>query len=352
MTSATHHTRPVRFALPPGSDADSPPEARGIPRDGVRLLVGGPSGVEHRRFSDLPEVLRAGDLVVLNTSATLPAALDVTRGDGGHGLLHVSGELDDGDWVVEVRRTDNHGPAADVLPDETLRLPGHRTLRIRAAYPDARQTRSRMWRATPHPATLPAEYLPRHGRPIRYRYVRGQWPLAALQNVYADTPGSAEMPSAGRPFTAELLTRLTTHGVTFAPLLLHTGVSSQESHEPPPPERYAVPVHTARLVSCARAAGHRVVAVGTTVVRALETVTDADGRIHAGSGWTQLVLGPDRPARTVDGLITGLHPPEASHLLLLEAVVGPDAVAAAYREAVGERYLWHEFGDSMLLTRR
>jgi S-adenosylmethionine:tRNA ribosyltransferase-isomerase len=363
MTSAT---RPLRFTLPPGSDAEAPPEARGVARDGVRLLVGGPAGIEHRRFSDLTDVLEPGDLVVLNTSATLPAALDITRGDGAPGLLHVSGVLggdrdvdrhadrdgDDGDWVVEVRRTGNDGPALDVRPGETLGLPGRTTLTIGDAYPGTGDPHSRLWRATPAPFVLPVDYLPRHGHPIRYRYVRGRWPLSALQNVYADTPGSAEMPSAGRPFTLELLTRLTARGVTFAPLLLHTGVSSQESHEPPLPERYAVPANTARLVSCARAAGHRVIAVGTTVVRALETVTDDAGRIHAGAGWTDLVLGPDRTTRTVDGLITGLHPPEASHLLLLEAVVGPGVVDRAYREAVRRRYLWHEFGDSMLLTSR
>jgi S-adenosylmethionine:tRNA ribosyltransferase-isomerase len=349
MTSTTH---PLRFTLPAGSDAEAPPEARGIARDGVRLLVGGPQSVEHRNFSDLPDVLEPGDLVVLNTSATLPAALDITRGDGNPGLLHVSGALDDGDWVVEVRRLDNDGPALDVGLGETLRLPGRVTVTIGAAYPDTGDPDSRLRRAVPVPPASPVDYLPRHGRPIRYRYVRGQWPLSALQNVYADTPGSAEMPSAGRPFTLELLTRLTARGITFAPLLLHTGVSSQESHEPPLPERYDVPANTARLVSCARATGHRVIAVGTTVVRALETVTDGDGRIHAGAGWTDLVLGPDRRALTVDGLITGLHPPEASHLLLLESVVGADTVARAYREAVEQRYLWHEFGDSMLLSRR
>jgi len=349
MTSTTH---PLRFTLPAGSDAEAPPEARGIARDGVRLLVGGPESVEHRHFSDLPDVLAPGDLVVLNTSATLPAALDITRGDGGPGLLHFSGTLDDGDWVVEVRRLGNDGPALDVAPGETLRLPGRVTLTIGAAFPDTGDPHSRLRRAVPVPPVPPVDYLTRHGRPIRYRYVRGQWPLSALQNVYADTPGSAEMPSAGRPFTLELLTRLTARGITFAPLLLHTGVSSQESHEPPLPERYVVPANTARLVSCARAAGHRVIAVGTTVVRALETVTDSDGKIHAGAGWTDLVLGPDRATLTVDGLITGLHPPEASHLLLLESVVGADTVAHAYREAVEQRYLWHEFGDSMLLSRR
>jgi S-adenosylmethionine:tRNA ribosyltransferase-isomerase len=348
MTSATE---PLRFTLPPGGEADAPPEARGLARDGVRLLVATPARLEHRFFRDLPDVLAPGDLVVVNTSATLPAAVDVDRGNGDPGLLHVSAGLDDGDWVVEVRRADNTGPAGDVRTGERLRLPGRVALRIGAAYPDPHAEHSRLWRATPTPRRRTTAYLPRHGRPIRYGYVRERWPLRYLQNVYADAPGSAEMPSAGRPFTHELLSRLMSRGVTFAPLVLHTGVSSPESHEPPAPEWFSVPASTAALVACAKAAGHRVVAVGTTVVRALETVTDTAGRVHAGEGWTDLVLGPGHPARTVDGLVTGLHAPEASHLLLLEAVAGADLVAAAYREAVDRRYLWHEFGDSMLLAK-
>ena len=122
-------------------------------------------------------------------------------------------------------------------------------------------------------------------------------------------------------------------GVPVVPLTLHTGVSSPELHEPPYPERFAVPEVTARLVNSTRRAGGRVVAVGTTVTRALETATDDDGVTRAAAGWTDLVLGPDRPARAVTGLITGLHEPEASHLQLLEAVAGPDLVADGLRPA-------------------
>jgi S-adenosylmethionine:tRNA ribosyltransferase-isomerase len=156
------------------------------------------------------------------------------------------------------------------------------------------------------------------------------------------------MASAGRPFTDEVLVALITRGIPVVPVTLHTGVSSPELHEPPYPERFAVPEVTARLVNSTRGAGRRVVAVGTTVTRALETATDDDGVTRAAAGWTDLVLGPDRPARAVTGLITGLHEPEASHLQLLEAVAGPELVAAAYDRAVAEHYLWHEFGDSML----
>jgi S-adenosylmethionine:tRNA ribosyltransferase-isomerase len=156
------------------------------------------------------------------------------------------------------------------------------------------------------------------------------------------------MVSAGRPFSDEVLVALMARGIPVVPLTLHTGVSSPELHEPPSPERFAVPEVTARLVTSTRQAGARVVAVGTNVTRALETATDDDGVTRVTAGWTDLVLGPDRPARAVTGLITGLHEPQASHLQLLEAVAGPHLVAAAYDRAVAEHFLWHEFGDSML----
>jgi S-adenosylmethionine:tRNA ribosyltransferase-isomerase len=249
--------------------------------------------------------------------------------------------------VVELRRPDNSGPDLGVEPGTVLELPGGVRLTLLDAHPDASRA-SRLWRAGIEPAVPTTAYLPRHGRPIGYGHLSGHFPLADFQTVYATEPGSAEMVSAGRPFTESLLVRLMARGIPVLPLILHTGVSSPELHEPPYPERFAVPEVTARWVNGTRQAGRRVVAVGTTVTRALETATGDDGTIRPAEGWTDLVLGPDRPARTVTGLVTGLHTPEASHLQLLEAVAGPDLVATAYAKAVTERYLWHEFGDSML----
>jgi S-adenosylmethionine:tRNA ribosyltransferase-isomerase len=157
------------------------------------------------------------------------------------------------------------------------------------------------------------------------------------------------MPSAARPFSTELVTALVADGVAIAPITLHAGVSSAEAGEPPVPERFDVPAATARLVNLTHAAGARVIAVGTTVTRALESAADTDGTVRAAGGWTDLVLGGDRPARVIDGLITGWHDVGASHLSLLEVVAGPALVATAYREAVDHGYLWHEFGDSALL---
>jgi S-adenosylmethionine:tRNA ribosyltransferase-isomerase len=338
----------TRFRLPPGSEAGTPPERRGIGRDGVRLLVAAPGRIQHRRFRDLPELLAPGDLVVVNTSATLPAALDVVRGDGRLHGLHVSTWLNDGDWVVEVRRPDGLGPVADVRPGERLALPGEVVLRVRSSYPVEGVDGSRLWRATSTPAVPPLEYLPRHGRAIRYAYLAGAWPLSDFQTVYASQPGSVEMPSAGRPFTERVLVRLMAAGIPVVPVVLHAGVSSQEAHEPPLPERFTVPEVTARLVNATRDAGRRVVAVGTTVVRALESAAGDDGLVRPAAGWTDLVVRPGRPVRAVGGLVTGLHAPEASHLLLLEAVVGAELVGAAYEAAVACGYRWHEFGDVTL----
>jgi S-adenosylmethionine:tRNA ribosyltransferase-isomerase len=337
----------VRFALPRDAEATAPPEESGTPRDGVRLMTVRPAGITHSTFRDLPALLEPGDLVVVNTSATLPARLTAVRADGVGVPLHVAGTLEDGSWVVEVRRPDNDGPDLRVEPGAVLALPGGVRLHLLGGHPDPRHP-SRLWRARPEPPVAVAELLARHGQPIRYGYLTGTFPLAAYQTVYATEPGSAEMASAGRPFSESVLVRLMARGIPVVPIVLHAGVSSPELHEPPTPERFVVPEVTARLVTSTRRAGRRVVAVGTTVTRALETATDDDGATHPARGWTDLVLGPDRPARAVSGLITGLHAPEASHLRLLEAVAGTELVAAAYRAAVAGHYLWHEFGDSML----
>ncbi|NMO91516.1 S-adenosylmethionine:tRNA ribosyltransferase-isomerase [Actinomycetospora sp. TBRC 11914] len=338
----------TRFVLPAEREATAPPERRGLTRDGVRLLVAGPDGVEHRRFADLGEYLDPGDLLVVNTSATLPAALDARRAGGEPTTVHVSTTLDDGTWVVEPRRPD--GPDRGVTAGEVLTLTDDVRLALTEPYPDPTTTLTRLWRAHTDPPREAAPFLRGHGRPIGYGYLAGAYPLGDHQTVYATEPGSAEMASAGRPFTERLLVRLMAGGVVVAPIVLHCGVSSPEKHEPPMPERYTVPAATARLVTGTRDAGGRVVAVGTTVVRALESAADPDGTVRPAGGWTDLVLGPDRPARVVDTLISGLHAPEASHLLLLEAVVGPEVVGRAYAAAVEHGdYLWHEFGDSTLL---
>ena len=335
------------FTLPPSLEATAPPEARGLRRDEVRLLVAHPDGrIDHRRFTDLAMLLGPGDTLVVNRSATLPAALDARTEDGEDAALHLSNRLPAGLWAVELRHRDGGrtAPWFDA-PRATLALPGGATGQLLV-----RQSR-RLWVAALELTAPPLAYLARYGKPVRYGYVDGEWPISAYQTVFADEPGSAEMPSAARPFSAELVTQLVTRGVMFAPFVLHAGVSSPEAHEPPMAEWYRVPRESADVINRAR----RVIAVGTTAVRALETVADdggaAGGRVHPGEGWTELVVSPEHRVRAVDGLITGWHEPEASHLAMLEAVAGREVLDASYRSALEEGYLWHEFGDSHLILR-
>ncbi|TCC11801.1 S-adenosylmethionine:tRNA ribosyltransferase-isomerase [Kribbella soli] len=328
----------TRFDLPEALNAGEPPEARGLSRDHVKLLVAEGSTVTHTRFDRIGEHLRPGDLLLVNTSTTLPAAVDSSSY-----TVHFSTPLDDGTWVVELRNSG--APMFDGTAGDRVELP-EGALTLLAPYQGSR----RLWIAKPPVADV-LGYLQRHGRPITYNYVDKRWPLASYQTVFARDPGSAEMPSAARPFSFELVSHLASQGVLIAPILLHCGVSSLESHEPPQPERYDVPAHTARLVNWVKANGGRVIAVGTTAVRAIESATTPDGTVTPAHSWTDLILGPERPPHVVDGLITGWHAPEASHLLLLESVAGPDQVQRAYDAAVQGRYLWHEFGDSCLMLR-
>jgi S-adenosylmethionine:tRNA ribosyltransferase-isomerase len=330
------------FAAPEELNAAEPPPFR----DAVRLLVASAAGMVHTRFSHVGEFLAPGDLVMVNTSATLAAAVDGDRA-GVPVEVHFSAELDDGAWVVEVRPDGvSTGPVSELRPGEVITLADSASLVIGQPQP-AGQTR--LWRARPRIEGGVLAFLAHHGRPIRYAYVPRRWPLAEYQTVFAREPGSAEMPSAGRPFTGQVVTELVTRGVALAPVVLHTGVSSQEAGEPPQPERFRVPEATARLVNVTRQAGRRVIAVGTTVTRALESAADPDGSVHARHGVTDLVLGPSRPARVVTGLVTGWHAPGSSHLALLAAVAGDNLVARAYAEAVRLGYRWHEFGDSCML---
>jgi S-adenosylmethionine:tRNA ribosyltransferase-isomerase len=332
----------ITLELPARLEADRPPEAR----DDVRLLVCDRSdgSIVHSRFRELPHFLAPGDLLVVNVSATLPAALDAERADGTALELRLSTPARGlpQHWIVELRHGDAPFTAGQV--GEELKLGAGATARIVTPY-----AAPRLWLAELDLAVSLEVYLAEHGRPIRYRYVPRDWPLSAYQNVYAIEPGSAEMPSAGRPFTQEMITQLVAQGVLVAPITLHTGVSSQERHERPYAERYRVPEHTARLVNAVRGWGGRVVATGTTVVRAIETVAQPDGAVASGEGWTNLVVTPERGLWAIDGLLTGLHEPNSSHLDVLRAAAGDELLAESYDAALRGGYRWHEFGDSHLI---
>jgi S-adenosylmethionine:tRNA ribosyltransferase-isomerase len=357
--------RLLDVSVPSDLVADGPielldPHAR---RDDVRMLVAHRSDgrLVHAHARDLAEHLCAGDVLLVNTSPTLPAA--VRTADGAL-LVHLSTQLGPHRWVVELRRPDHRGSAPHPVADPLdLALPGGARVRLLAPYgPTGALVRRRADRR-PHrlwvadlETPLPVEdWLASVGRPIRYGSTDTAWPLDAYQTLFAvpsPTPiglGSVEMPSAARPVTAEVLARVVAAGVVVAPITLHCGVSSLEAHEPPYPERYQVPPTTARLVDEAHAAGGRVIAVGTTAARAIETDADEGGRAHAGDGWTDLVITPERGLRVVDGILSGWHEPEASHLLLMEAITGRDLLERSYAAAIAERYRWHEFGDVHLV---
>ncbi|WP_328367196.1 S-adenosylmethionine:tRNA ribosyltransferase-isomerase [Streptomyces sp. NBC_00457] len=340
----------LALQVPEELSARVPVEQRGpgLDRDSVRLLVSRGSAVSHHTFTELPRLLRAGDLLIVNTSPTLAAAVD---GRIGHArvVVHFSTLGDDGRWAVELREPDGKGStrARAGGPAETeVRLPGGVRLVLEEALSE------RLWWARVSGAAV-LGMLREHGRPIRYSYTERDQPLSVYQTVFAlptaDGLGSAEMPSAARPFTARLVAELVSRGVQFAPVTLHTGVASAEVHEPPYPERFAVPEASARLINAVEAGDGRVIAVGTTAVRAVESAVGPDGVVRARAGWTDLVVTPERGVRVVDGLLTGLHEPQASHLLMLEAIAGRAAVDRGYEEALRERYLWHEFGDVHLV---
>jgi S-adenosylmethionine:tRNA ribosyltransferase-isomerase len=339
----------LAFELPDRLEAHEPPEARGLARDEVRLMVASNRDcrVTHAQFKDLPAFLAPGDLVVVNTSATIPAALPAEHTDGRTLELRLSTpaphRVADQWWIVELRSSER--PFLFGREGDRLTLPGGGHATLAAPYAGGR----RLWLARldlPEPL---ADYLQAHGSPIRYGYVPREWPLSAYQNAFAVDPGSAEMPSAGRPLTAELVARLAAAGVHVAPVTLHTGVSSPERGEAPYPERFRVPEATARLVNAVRGWGGRVIAVGTTVVRALESAVAPDGTVGAAEGWTNLVVRPERGVRAVDGLITGWHEPEATHLLMLRALASEELLDRCYSDALEHGYLWHEFGDSHLI---
>ena len=341
--------RVLDIEVPPELIADHPVEAEGRRRDDVRMLVAERSTglLTHARAADLDRFLHPGDVLVVNTSPTLAAA--VPSADGSV-VVHLSTQLGGRRWVVEVRTPCGRGSRPHPVDHaQDIPLVGGASVRLRQPFAGWR-----LWEAevlTPVPLS---QLLAQHGRPIRYGCTDTAWPIADYQTVFARRLpgdiglGSAEMPSAGRPFTSDLVRRLVDRGVVFAPITLHTGVSSLEAHEPPYAERYRVPQSTARVINDAHAGNRRVIAVGTTPTRAIETDA-ASGRARAGEGWTDLVITPERGTQVIDGIISGWHEPEASHLLLMEAVAGRSLLEASYAAALAERYRWHEFGDIHLV---
>lgn len=338
----------LSFDLPAHLEAGEPAEARGLTRDAVRMLVAErrTGRLTHTTFGALPAFLQPGDLVVINTSTVIPAAVTASAEDGTLLMVHLSTRLDDDRWVVEPRRIEGRTTRRWEGPvPRALTIGARASMTLDEPYLGG----PRLWVARLRLPRQVFTWLAVNGQPIRYGYVEQPWPISAYQNVYATEPGSAEMPSAGRPFTPEVITRLVAKGVAVSPLVLHTGVASLEANELPYPERLNVPAVTADRVNVTRRDGGRVIAVGTTVVRALETAGDQHGVVRPVDGWTDLVVTPERGVHVVDGLLTGWHEPEASHLLMLESVAGRPLLEASYSASLRNGYLWHEFGDMHLI---
>jgi S-adenosylmethionine:tRNA ribosyltransferase-isomerase len=336
----------LQFDRPAELVATRPPQLRGIARDEVRLLVSDDRSHRHAQFTELVDYLCPGDLLVVNHSATLPASLPA-RGAVGQFILNLSTHYGNGLWLNEPRWSSSQPGPLPLKSGERIEVAGL-PARLVAPYPGLPE----LWFLQIEGDVLTA--MAAYGQPIRYGYVDEAYPLEYYQTIFATTPGSAEMPSAGYPFTKRVLKSLRTRGVDIAGIILHTGVSSMmvetedvEAH-PLYPEPFEVSVVTAQAVNRARAQGQRIIAVGTTVARALESAWDGH-QVKPSKGYTRLFIHPHRGVHVIDGLITGLHDPVTSHLALLYAVARQDVIRSAYQEAVEQGYLWHEFGDSHLI---
>ena len=310
------------------------------------------SQLTHSRFDKIGDFLRPGDLLVFNSSRTLPASL--TGCGAAHGPcieLRLAEHLPDDSWLALLLCQQGDPFACGLTPGLEIELPEG----LRATVLARDENIPRLWRLRfSETGAQFIDLLYRHGSPIRYEYVSAPWDLDYYQTVYAREPGSSEMPSAGRAFSWQLLFELRRGGVEVAYLVLHTGLSSYMDDEldrqhPASEEEYFVSEQTAEKINAAQRRGGRVIAVGTTVVRALESVISPEGVVRPGHGYTRLRITAAHRLRAVQGLITGLHEPEASHLDLLSAFLPVSRIETAYKEAIARGYLWHEFGDLNLI---
>jgi S-adenosylmethionine:tRNA ribosyltransferase-isomerase len=347
-------SRTTTFHLPSELNADRPPERRGLARDRVRLLVldGNNGQVIHTRFDRITEFLDPGDLLVFNSSRTLPATLAGTvRHLQWPVEVRLAESLPDGTWLALLIQSPQR---AENVITKGLILEFAQDLRCEVLERDPRIPP--LWKLRfSKSGTEFLDSVYRIGQPVRYRYLSAPWRLSYYQNVYALQPGAAEMPSAGRAFTWRLLLQLRHRGVETAAITLHAGLSSYldndlDRQHLASEEEYWISEEAAAKIRRAKNSDRRIVAVGTTVVRALESIAaECGGEVNGCHRYTQLRVTADYRLQVVNGLLTGLHEPEASHLDLLAAFVSPPTLYAAYSEAIRQRYLWHEFGDLNLI---
>lgn len=337
-------TSTIEFYLPSKLNASYPPEKRGIRRDQVRMMVLNRETGErkHDHFLQLTSYLQPGDMIILNNSRTIPASLQARWESGSY----------EQDEKVEVRlaRRLNHDSwealilANSVKADDKLIFSSDLFASVTKANEDSPVSTIQFSKKGADLLNI----IYSIGEPIRYEYINHPWSLNYYQTVFASHPGSVEMPSAGRAFSWELLLNLRQKGIQIEFLQLHTGLSYfEERHNSPTDnfEEYFISEETMERIIRTKNSGKRIVACGTTVVRAIESAA----RSGSLSGWTNLYIHPNSSLKLVDGIITGFHEPQASHLDMLTAFVSENYLYEAYQEAIQYSYLWHEFGDMNLI---
>lgn len=342
----------VQFDLPSHLACPVPTEDRNMERDEVRLMVTANSGkTQHTTFNHLPAFLQRGDVLVVNTSATIPAALPVSLPGGKQGRLHLSTKLSDRQWLIEIREIAGNKTRRwhDGMRGMTFCLPSASTVTLKERFYSNQQWIN-LWVAEFNLHQPIQQYLTSNASPIQYEKLNRSYPLSYYQTFFSFHPGSSEMPSAGRGFTARLIENLVKKGIAFAPILLHTGVSSLEENETPYPEYMEIDPVSSALINTAKSQGRRIIAVGTTCVRAIETAANNYvGSVIPFRGNTELFVDENYNTKIIDGLLTGFHEPKASHLNMLQAIAGFDHIDRAYKQAVQSGYFWHQFGDLHLI---
>ncbi|QHT69946.1 S-adenosylmethionine:tRNA ribosyltransferase-isomerase [Rhodocytophaga rosea] len=349
MQTLSNHI--IQFDLPEHLSCPQPTEERELLRDEVRLLVTTGSGkISHGLFHNISDYINPGDVLVVNTSATIPSALAVTLPDGSEGVIHLSNQINAQQWLIEIRSIRGNKTVRWKAgePGMVFRLPGDASITVDERFYANKQLLD-LWLATLRLSQPVEDYLAAHAFPIQYEKINHRYPLAYYQTFFSFHPGSAEMPSAGRGFTSQVVDKLLEKGVVFAPVLLHTGVSSLEENEAPYPEYMEISPISAAIINAAKSRGNRIIAVGTTAIRAIESAAGTDGMLRPYRGNTSLFIDENYSLKITDALLTGFHEPRASHLHMLQALAGMDHLELAYQAAIAADYYWHQFGDLHLI---
>lgn len=349
------HSETFDFHLPKSLACAKPTEERGILRGEVRLMVSNRTNdsIAHTTFGEIGNYLREGDVLIVNTSGTIKAALSTRLPNGKEGRIHLSSPLGSNEYLVEVRQVVKNNTKRFYGLKAGDKLPIPLATNVKIIAPHFTQTvedeHIQLWKVRFDISILIDEYLERYGEPVKYNNINKKYPHHYYQTCFANEMGSAEMPSAGRAFTPQLVNQLLSRGIQFAPILLHTGISSLEVNEKPYPEYFKVSASTASLINLAKAEGRRIIAVGTTAIRAVESTVDKEFKVHAQKGMTNLFITPKRGLKVIDGMLTGMHEPKASHLLMMQALADVTHLSKCYEAAIAEQYQWHEFGDLHLI---